>query len=227
MNLIKYIAPLTITLLCSSAYAEAQAPVETEELPISGWARLDNDALGFTTTVGAIHQFNDSFGIVSDVLVQPQNTICADSECSTFVFGELDLGAAIFTEHFELYPMVGIGWDWQAPQAFGVYPQLYVYGSFDKLNTLVWSVYSFDPFSDSDISVWHNRLNATYQILEPLSVGPQVEGNWDFNTGKFTHLPVGARVDTDYGNSTTLALFPAYDVVNDVFAGRISLIYGW
>lgn len=82
-------------------------------------------------------------------------------------------------------------------------------------------------FHDDGISIWHNRLNATYQVLKPLSIGPQVEGNWDFNASEFNYLPFGVRADVDYGKSFTLSLFPGYDMINELFSGRISLLYRW
>lgn len=128
-NFIKIISVLFIILLSTNAFAE-EAVSEDEGYPITGWGRLDHDFLGFGVTIGAVHQFNDSIGLVSDIYVFQADTSCSEDSCTSTVIGELDVGVAIFTENLSIFPMMGIAFDWKTPEAQLIVPPALYLGLF-------------------------------------------------------------------------------------------------
>ena len=214
---------LMLLFVSPAAAEEEEEEVKEKEITTSGWARVDHDRFGFAGTVGGVHKFNETFGIISDVFFVQQQDICDGDACSTVTFGEFDFGVAIETPAIQTYPMLGFGIAWEMPNQVVYVPQLYSYAAVDKFNFLLWNIYNIG----GGFNTLLNRFNITYQLHSMLGLGPQVELNADFNLGEVTYLPLGGRANIKYNDRITLALFPAYDFIGETFAGRISVIYNW
>ena len=218
---------LSLLFLLSSNTAIAE---ETkEEQKITGYARIDHDTWGLQATIGANHPFTDNVGLTSNIYIVPQMTLCdfRGENCAQSTYSEFDAGVFVNAGNFSFYPMVGYAWDWSTLKPLLINYQLYSYWASGNFQAQWWSQHWTDHFNDGGTVDWVQRLHGTYQVHKWFSLGPQAEMIFNHNTNLVTYLPIGGRFNLMYGEKSTLALFPGFDIMNELFAGRVSFIKNW
>ncbi|MCP4448583.1 MAG: hypothetical protein GY811_25085 [Myxococcales bacterium] len=228
---------LTTTLLSTaiwlpSAVADDASPTppaeeSTEEAPadeeeVSGWFRIDTDALGTQFWVGATHTVG-GVSIASDIYV-------------VGTFAEFDIGPAFSFGDLAVTPMVGLGVDYGTSEVTSlIAPQLFTVYSNDSIYLESWIQGFFNtPFADDAVDSLYTRNFLLYAATENLSLGPQAELTYQITDDDMTGsgvvgIPVGVRVNLGYGANNTLGIFLGYDskASGDGVAGRFTFVRSW
>lgn len=191
---------------------------EDESYP-DGYFRIDTDAAHTQLWVGATHDLGGGVGLGSDIYVVD-------------TFAELDVGISFSVGPVSLLPMVGVGFDFgRGKTASIIAPQLFTIIDSDILYFESWiQVFFNDMFTEGVTDYFYTRNFILAKIFEIVSLGPQVELEYDIkNAGddKLSSLPVGGRVNIGYGKNNTLGLFLGYDTKTEHLAGRFTFVRTW
>lgn len=213
----------------ASAVAVPHATETDIGVGTSPWFRVDTDSLGTQFWFGATHDLG-GFALATDIYVVGS-------------FAELDIGHPFSLGDLSLLPMVGIGFDFFttdvagliAPQLFTIYNSGPVYFE----SWIQWFVNSV--LSDGAQDSLYTRNFLLYKVTDNLHIGPQLEVSYRTNYGigddgqmlgpGITSLPVGGRININYGPGITLGLFLGYETKKqddvDGVAGRFTVIKSW
>ncbi len=220
-----------------------EAPAEEEGGGVPGWFRLDSDGLGLQLWAGATHSIG-SLDIASDIYV-------LDNFASGGSFGEFDIGPAFSLADgaVALTPMIGLGFHWQAKKMTTVIaPQLFTIVSVGDLYIENWiQGFLLSPTNEGAGDSLYTRLFVLFQIIPDMAIGPQVEATIALNDAAktvddmgepdkaLTSLPVGGRINLNYGENNTLGLFLGIETVDEAkgqpndraLAGRFTFVRAW
>lgn len=206
----------------TGAMAQEEA---VEETGVSGFMRVDTDALGTQLWFGATHQLG-SLEMNSDIYLVDAT-------------GEFDIGPSFtFGEDLTLLPMVGIVFDFGSTNVPTFIPQFYVYWASGNLYLESWEVVYIGLKDESAPNSFYDRTFLLYSLSDAFSIGPQVEVSLNLEdtedgSDTLTSLAVGARANLGYGESNTLGLFLGYETKeeargeNDGIVGRFTFIREW
>ena len=221
---------MLVVILLTGAVRDASAGADADEgNPVEGWFRIDTDGLGTQFWVGATHPVG-GIGLASDIYVVD-------------TFAEFDLGIAVSYNSVSLLPMVGMGFDFGKQEAESlIAPQLFTIIDADPVYFESWiQVFFNDMFDEGEEDDFYTRNFLLYNISDQVAFGPQIEAtlaiknkplNKDMEEASLIALPVGARLNLNYGENNTLGLFLGFDAVAEEFnkskfAGRFTFIRTW
>lgn len=205
--------------------APAPEPAGDGAGDMSGYFRVDTDALGTQLWFGATHDLGPA-SVASDIYVVGS-------------IAEFDIGPALTFGQVALTPMVGIAFDFAAKKTVSLVPQLYTIVNSEMLYFESWvQVFLNSPFFDERVpDVFYTRDFLVYQVDDLIAIGPQAELSYTMNdeAGRFesgvSSLPVGGRINLAYGENNTLGLFLGYDLEApegaDALTGRFTFIRLW
>jgi len=193
-----------------------------EEAGVSGYMRVDTDALGTQFWFGATHTLG-GLDIGSDIYV-------------TGTTGEFDIGPSFAVGSLSLLPMAGIVFDYGttnvttlvAPQLFSILDL-----SDSDLYFESWIQFFFgSPFDEKGENLFYTRNFLLYSLNDTISIGPQVEITASLgDESELTSLPIGGRINLGYGENNTLGIFLGYETKKadeaDGITGRLTFVRTW
>lgn len=195
-----------------------------EETGVSGYMRVDVDALGPQIWFGASHPVG-GLSIESDIIVMG-------------AFGEFDVGPSFsISEDLILLPEAGVIFDFQSMEVPTFVPQLYIYLTLGHLYLESWLNGYIGLKDESDPDYFYNRTFLLHTLNDTLSIGPQVELSLNLEdtdvVDTLANLAVGGRVNVGYGENNTLSLFVGYETKEEVrgdsdgITGRFTFFRTW
>jgi hypothetical protein len=215
---------LNLSLAAAAQQADDGAPEQTadDSSGTKGYFRIDTDGLSTQLWLGATHDLGAGVGLASDIYV-------------VGAFGELDLGVSFSAGPLSLLPMVGIGFDFgEARTESLIAPQLFTILDISPIYFESWiQVFFNDIFVEGATDAFYTRNFVLFQVIDALALGPQVELTYEFNNAaddELASLPVGGRVNVNYGENNTLGLFLGYETQADdgpALAGRFTFVRLW
>jgi hypothetical protein len=221
----EYFAVVCILMVIGITGVMAQEET-AEKKGVSGFMRVDTDALGTQIWFGATHPLG-GLNIVSDIYVLGAT-------------GEFDTGLS-FTigENLILSPMGGIVFDFESTNVKTFVPQFYVFWTLGKLYLESWELTYIGLKDESPPNSFYNRTFLLYSLNDTISIGPQVEllslnlEDTEDESDNLISLIVGGGIKLSYGDNNTLGLFLGYETKeetrgeNDGIAGRFTFIREW
>ena len=227
-NASRFLVLLAIALNLSLAAAAqetgdgAPAEIPDESSSTEGYFRIDTDALSTQLWVGATHDLGGGADLASDIYV-------------VGTFAELDLGIAFSLGPVSLLPMAGIGFDFGGSRTASlIAPQLFTIIDLSPIYFESWiQVFFNDMFVEGATDAFYTRNFILYQAIDALALGPQIELTYEFKNAagdELSSLPVGGRVNVEYGENNTLGLFLGYETQADegpALAGRFTFVRLW
>ena len=222
--LVLLVPALNLSLSAAAQETRDGAPVETadDSSGTEGYFRIDTDSLSTQLWVGATHDLGGGVALGSDIYV-------------VGTFAELDLGVAFSLGPVSLLPMAGIGFDFEAAKTTTlIAPQLFTIVELSAIYFESWiQVFLNDMFTEGATDSFYTRNFVLFQALDALALGPQIELTYEFNNAagdELASLPVGGRVNVEYGENNTLGLFLGYETQTDdgpALAGRFTFVRLW
>lgn len=220
---------LTALALCTAAPAQAaplrdpapQADAKPTNPDIYGWFAFDIDRWGPQLSFGASHIVDGPFAIAS--------TVWMNLEAGTqHAIGELDLGPELLiADSIRITLQFGLGFDFTANELQYFSVPLYLVADLDALYLEAWNfLFLYDPLYDRDdppegslppTDSFAGRYALLYKPFPLIAVGPQVELSVIFKNATINDLstvaslPLGMRIDVDYGQGSRFGAFLAYE----------------
>lgn len=219
----------SVPMVYADAHEAGEEMAEEESSSASGWFRTDTDSLGTQIWFGASHSpsFLGSLSLDTDIYVVD-------------TFGELDVGIGIPVADSEslslsLLPMVGIGFDYGAPNGPSslIAPQLFTYLTAGPIYFESWIQGFFNSMFDEEAGdSLYTRDFVLYSLNDTLSVGPQVEVTIDLgDDGGLGSMVVGGRANVAYGENNTLGVFVGFETQkgddDTGITGRMTFVRTW
>ena len=211
----------TLPVAAQTSEADSAPGSEGSKSYPPGWFRIDTDVLSTQLWVGATHDLGSGLGLGSDIYV-------------VGTFAELDVGLSFSVGPVSLLPMAGIGFDFGEGQASSlIAPQLFTIVDAGPVYFESWiQVFFNDLFEDGATDSFYTRDFVLFKVLDALAIGPQVELTYEFNNAedeKLASLPLGGRINVNYGEDNTLGLFLGYETQTDGnhLAGRFTFVRTW
>ncbi len=215
---------LNLSLAAAAQETRDSAPTETadESSSTQGYFRIDTDLLSTQLWVGATHDLGAGIGLASDIYL-------------VGTFAELDLGLAFSLGPVSLLPMAGIGFDFGESRTESlIAPQLFTVVDLAPIYFESWiQVFFNDMFVEGATDAFYTRNFVLVQVIDALALGPQMELTYEFNNAaddELSSLPVGGRVNVEYGEDNTLGLFLGYETQagdGPALAGRFTFVRLW
>ncbi|MFQ6042572.1 MAG: hypothetical protein ACE5PV_17085 [Candidatus Poribacteria bacterium] len=194
----------------------------TGEAGISGYMRVDTDALGTQFWFGATHTLA-GLDIGSDIYV-------------TGAAGEFDIGPSFAVGPASLLPMAGIVFDYETTNVTTlVVPQLFTILDSGESGLYFESwiqLFLNSPFDEKGEDSLYTRNFLLYSLSDTISIGPQVEITVGLgDKSELINLPIGGRINLGYGKNNTLGIFLGYETQKtddvDGITGRMTFVRTW
>jgi len=190
-----------------------------EETGVSGYMRVDTDALGTQFWFGATHTLG-SIEISSDIYLMGTT-------------GEFDIGPSFAFGPVTLLPMIGIAFDYGTTGVTTlVTPQLFTTLDSGLYFESWMQFFLSSPFDAERGDSFYTRNFLLYSFDDTISIGPQIEAAVVFGDEvRLTGLAIGGRINLGYGANNTLGIFLGYETKkaedSGGITGRMTFVRSW
>jgi hypothetical protein len=184
-----------------------------EKSDISGLIRVDHDAAGFQFWAGAVHPITKNVGVGSYIYLTTDNV------------GELDLGPTFTFGPVIMQPMIGFGFDWIERDLSYLGGYLFTFADIGSFHLESWVQYFANSAFNGGDNVFYTRDFILVKPWEYFYIGPQAE--FSVNTSGNISIPIGGRLNVEYGSDSTLGIFLAGDPQQSGLSGRLTFVQTW